>query len=1258
MVDLFSEELDRDRYVWNAIETADGGLYFAQDRILHFDGARWRTFGSPDWQVTRGIAEDDQGNLWVAAYNEVGYFPSGEWETDYFVSVRDQIPSANRDFGQVWQLKFYRDNIWMATHTRLFRLSDDNIEVWEFDSRTQVVFHFTEQGIYYHKLGEGLFRFDPDVGRYSFSKDPLVSEDSVMYFESYGDSNWLAISVQGMFVINGRGIVLAHHPMPIFKKAFVSSVVRLENGSFAIGTLQSGLILLSEDFEIEYIFNESNGAPSNIVLGMFQDSEQGLIAYFSNQLVRLELNRMAGQMRPGLHFPEGVLRYFTIASNGYYFGMDTGLYYKPLPEFGQEAVPYQLLARPVLSLKSMEGGFVLSAHFQDLFKWRFGELIGEVRMDREIRSIQPSRTFENRVYVLFSDGITSIDWNPDTGWGELRPVESLPISAERMIEDGTGTVWLSSPGSALVAVEFNEIGSVENLVDYKELGSIRPDGGNLVKIAWKNSILAFQANQIVVREGEHWVEIPQLIEWKDLRVRFAVKDRLQSNKVWLYLADSQTGDGRIWSVTEGVGGQLDVRPFYHSGIETTGVVRGIEVSAFGETIDIHLWGSGGILNINESVHKQVSAPKQPMVTSWVVDGQRVRDHDGISIPFDYGEMSILFSSSGFSAARPFLYQTRLGDADWGAPVSRPSRELGRLFEGRHKLEIRAIDANGRISDTTTLAFTILPPWYRTWWAYLSYIISLAVMIWAIIHYRESQLIKRKEELEAIVSQRTLELEKASRIKSDFIANMSHEIRNPLNGVIGLISRLKPHQPIPEQHRNALNRAAQYLQATVEEVLDFSRIESGRINFESVVFDPVDILQGVIEIYGERAAAKGLPLTFHSRNPTGFHVRSDPSKVQQIAGNLVGNAVKFTSRGSVHLGFSLEALSDDQGIMKFWVEDTGPGIPADEQKLVFEKYYQSESMDNNLRKRGTGLGLSLCRDFVENMGGAIRLRSVFGEGSTFSISLPVILEVPSEEANSTQASGDTFERKVLVVEDLEYNRLYLEDVLKDIGCYVVSCADGESGLELALNQDWDLIFLDWDLPKITGLEIARRLRKSDQHRSETVIVGMTAFATVETRNACLDAGMDHFLTKPLQEDKITGVVFTVKSKGDESRKSPQPKSVPWMSFHALDRLAGMKKVPVKQEIARYLDIVDELSAEIEKAIAALDWEEAGHRVHALLGHTGLITCAALTGVILDFQTVVHARDEAALNSEWQRVIDTIEQLKQYMTKSSNQATIAK
>lgn len=1257
---IFSDSLEQNRYIWGAVETEPGMYLFGQDRVLTFDGQSWGGFGSANRQLTRGIEVDGRGNLWVASFNDIGYFPNGRWYTDGYVSVRTYLPDEYRGFGQAMKLAYHNGSIWLATYNDLFRWDGDGFTAWNFPSEHQVLFHFLEdEGIFFHLFGEGLYRFNENGPPRIYTEHSWIAKNSILYFERQRAGDYLGISMDGFFVLDREGQLLNHHRCGMLFEASPSSALRLQNGWLAVGTLRLGLIIFDSNFEPVHRFGEQEGAPSDLVIGLFEDADQGLWVFFSNELIRLEMARSVGQQKSGFHFSKGVIREVQLADSGYYYGLDTGLSYLPLNETSV-ADRYRILwNRSATSLLALGSGGVLSAHFYDLYRWKEGTLMDEVRLSREIRSVIVSRRFPERFYVLFSHGITHIDWLGDDGWGSSGREYPLPLTAEKGVEDERGRLWLSAPGSYLLEAEFDALGHLQNTLEHHDLAGIVPTEGTIVKVGWGDSLLVMMGNRASFRTESSWKPIAVAEEWKGLRVRFAASDPFDSKKAWVYLEDPEGEKQRIWKLVRDSNDRIYMEAFHHSGLSQLGSLGGFNISAQGDSTILHLWGAGGVLNLDTSVHEQALLPRNPRVTAWKVDSEPLDmiSHE-ILIPFDYQEMSVMFSSPGFSGARPYYYQNRLNSSGWSAPAIRPARELGRLFEGKYSLDIRAIDANGKISGTSTLTFSILPTWYRTWWAYLSYLVMLSVGIWLIIHARESRLVKRKEELDAIVSQRTVELEKASRIKSDFIANMSHEIRNPLNGVIGLISRLKANQPIPERHRNALNRAAQYLQATVEEVLDFSRIESGRINFESVVFDPVDILQGVIEIYGERAAAKGLLLTFHSRNPSDFHVRSDPSKVQQIAGNLVGNAVKFTAKGSVHMGFSLEALSDDQGIMKFWVEDTGPGIAAEEQKLVFDKYYQSEAMDSNLRKRGTGLGLSLCRDFVENMGGAVRLRSIAGQGSTFSISLPVLLEQPTVGELSAKKNDGAVERKVLIVEDMEYNRLYLEDVLKDIGCQVVSCSDGETGLERALNEDWDLIFLDWDLPKITGLEIARRVRKSDTARSQTVIVGMTAFATVETRNACLDAGMDHFLTKPLPEDKITGVVFSVKPASAAKPPSAPSKNVAWMSYHALERLAEMKKVPIENEIARYLDIVDEISAEIEMAIAALDWEESGHRVHALLGHTGLITCAALTGVILDFQTVVHARDEAALEKEWQCVKVIIIELKQYMTNPSTQAMAAK
>ncbi|HSH09729.1 MAG TPA: ATP-binding protein, partial [Oceanipulchritudo sp.] len=642
-----------------------------------------------------------------------------------------------------------------------------------------------------------------------------------------------------------------------------------------------------------------------------------------------------------------------------------------------------------------------------------------------------------------------------------------------------------------------------------------------------------------------------------------------------------------------------------------------QIRADGDRIIIG--GMKGVLIADRGLSETIPEPGRPVV--WDAGKQYA---PALPQEIEYGRQSLEFSYSSpvGSAHYPVLYQTRLAglEADWTASTTRTSRELGHLREGQYSFEVRAMDPFGRVSPAVSIGLRIHPPWYRSLMAILCYILLSVVIVIGIVRWREGMHKRRERLLENLVAERTAELRRANAFKDLFIANLSHEIRNPLNGVIGLIGQLKEGVAPPARNLSSLRGAAHYLRSTVEQVLDFSKLESGDLKVDFHPFDMGQVVSGVAMIYRSQAEAKGINLSSRISIADGMAVLSDEAKIQQIVGNLTSNAVKFTQAGKVELEVDLE-IDGTQGRLGIRISDTGPGIPMAEQERIFEKFYQSRR--EGQKPSGTGLGLALVKAFVDCLEGQLELKSSPGEGSQFSVSIPV--EVQQMEQESTSHAGGPSAGEgmpVLIVEDMEYNRIVMEGHLHSFGCRVDSAADGREGLEMALEGNYRAIFLDWDLPSMKGLDIAKALRASDRIDPAVLIVGMTAYATVDVQQQCLEAGMNAFLTKPLDAELVRKLL-------ESCPKELTPRYIGGRGL--LAEMPGADNWPATK--ARWRDYFTTYVEEVEQATAGNDSEVARKAGHKLLGHLRMVKARILPEILQDLQTAAHAGDMPGVCMEW-------------------------
>jgi len=1189
---------------WSIAQDATGMMYFGCDTVVSFNGDHWQAERMGATYLVRGLDIGPDGRIWAAGVNELGWFDRGESRVLEYHSLA-RAPGLNgAEVGEVWRA--FADGpsrAFFVARDKILHWDGQRMSLWNLPGQDILWANRTAQGVYVDYPPQGLLRLGTRGPELALPRSVLGAHQVRWVDDS--EPAWLLLTPLGLErVVAGTCQAVDGPASDFVRRSIPTAAARLTDGSLVVGTLQGGLAHVDGEGRILQVIDQRCGLPANQVYALFRDREGALWATGPTYILRLGWASGASLYGERAGYPVGGADSLSQTNGSFLISSQGGLYRletDPLLGSGR-FVPLPVTSDRLYGAVPAADGLVV-ATLHGLARWSAGGLRPIHGIDEAAFRTQPSRAHPAEVLASLRNRVVRFD--PDSG-GVTVVADQLPDYGNSIADDPAGRIWVGTPSRGLLVAR---PGHVRAEPAGPALGPLPPAGAAYVAVSGLTVAALTPEGAFVLGAGaDHFVPVAGSLRGSPA----AIASAGAPGEFWAaYEADNSMP--RLGRIADH-GGAWAWSPVSADGLADVGSL----LNLYDESIDGHeeLWlaGTQALLRAPRSAFAP-HPPPAPRLQLWRPRGARAAvvaagEHIAYSEEGLYAE----FGSMDFGRREPDQFETMLAGAEttWSLPDRSARRALPALREGRYTLRVRSVSEAGEEGPEAQLGFAVGPPWWRSPAANAAAVAAAVASAALLLRLRTRSLHRRAVRLEETVQRRTAELERANAAKTDFVASMSHEIRNPMGGILSSAQRLAS-LPLTEAHREAvttLASCAEYLSRLVEDVLDFATIEAGAYQITVAPFNPRELLENVVTML--RPSAGTHVLSTHADEELPEALLGDAGRIQQIMVNFTANALKF---GGPTVQLSVRG---DDGYCLFAVADDGAGIPPAEQEFLFARFSRLKAARNSAVP-GTGLGLAVSRELAERMGGEVGVVSQPGQGTLFFLKLPLRPASGPARATDPVPAGHA-----LIIEDVAYNARALGFMLKSLGFTSDVASTGQQALQLLRTASYQAVFVDCDVPEVSGLEITRHLRRTEGGR-RTLIVATTALATPENERACRRAGMDRFVAKPVTTEKLRRALAPASAAG-----APPAAGVD-IDLALFAPLAAGGEGARAAEAGRFQHAFEEALAGLERARSEGQRPAIASAAHRLFGLARLINATAVAETARDLQecAAVYSPDELAL-----------------------------
>jgi signal transduction histidine kinase/DNA-binding NarL/FixJ family response regulator len=1170
-------EYDHQPQNWGMTQAESGILFFANLLgVLEYDGVSWRVHYMGNI-ATRSLAVDKGGTIFVGGENSkiwrLAPDANGNME---FISLVPHLDENDRVFGTVYGTHAIKDKVYFRTSNYLFIWDHKKMTILKAASTFKASFVYNGQLIV-QVAGKGLMKvaghdLEPLPGGEFFGGKRIAV--FTPFSGKAGDGKILVGTRKpAFFLYDGEKAT----PFPAgagdhLTRYMPNHGTRLSSGDFALAT-NKGLVIVSPEGKIKNVFDTTSGLQSENVKYVFRDTWGTLWLCLDYGISKIEYHSPFSVINSGSNL-RGIVMTVVRHKNELYIGTRNGLYRKS-PDSRFYRVPgTEFSWNSLIS----SGGHLLAATQRGVLRLDDNTLVN-VTSDLAVVLVN-SKRFEGLVWCGTEQGaLVALEYR-NGQWREKLRLDEFKIKINNIVETGEGELWLGTSGDKVFKIRFPNGFRQPEITTYGATHELRGNESYVAEIAGHIVVATTNGLFQYDRKGDSFIPDPVLGE------EFAGGEH--SRHVFRLIEDR---DRNIWFSSEsknylavpGKNGGFKIKEKPLRRMPET-QVNAIYPDPAGKTT----WFANhdGLYKYDTTVKKDYEKPFTTLIRKVVLNentenrleifnakpGETINTNSLPAAQIEYKDRNLYFEYAApfFEAEAETQYECFLEgyDSGWTAPNKEAKRYYTNLDAGSYRFRVRAINVYGTKSREASYRFRILLPWYRTWWMVAIYFLFIMFSIYQVMLWRSVKLEKDKKKLEAEVNERTKEIDEKNRqlrnqseklkemdkVKSRFFANISHEFRTPLTLILGPLEQMHWDGDYQKDKKkiDTMLRNSQRLLNLINQLLDLSRLDSGKEKLRAADQNIVPFLKGVTANFETAAEQKKLHLEFHAEDEE-IRFYYDNQKMEKVMNNLLINAIKYTPPGgniTVSVFKSPQEPEKNTGtreLVKISVKDTGAGIPPDQINSIFDRFFQAERFKTRSGE-GTGIGLALAKEYVEMHHGNIDVHSLEGKGTDFVLRFPSgpghlepgqIITGPEADTDTVTAqpytgvetayeTGETVEIEnggdagagevetdakptILVVEDNKDVRRYICEPL-EADYTVVEAVDGEDGIEKAKKIIPDLVVSDIMMPGKDGYELCQTLKK-DIKTSHVPIILLTAKASEESVLEGFETGADDYITKP-------------------------------------------------------------------------------------------------------------------------------------------------